>query len=130
MDQLPAVQALDLSSRLRRSQGRLPRISAVSTRVSSTELTELENAAKREGKAISEWSREQLLASARRPADDVLLTELVGLRMIVVSLLKPIALNEDYSEEQFRSLMNYVRNEKRRVTGEVISQYEPTGERG
>ena len=96
---------------------------AISTRVASDELAELESAAKREGKAIGEWSRDQLIAAARRPKDDILLTELIGLRMFLVNLLRPIALGEDYTDEQFRALLDHVRAEKRSVTSQVTEQY-------
>ncbi len=130
MNEITAPMPSDFESRMRRSKGRLARRCGANVKLTPDELAELEGVAKREGKALGEWGREQLVAAARRPKDDVLLTELVGLRMIVVNLLKPIALNEDYTEEQFRSLMDYVRNEKRRVTGELVSQYEQTSERG
>ena len=123
MDQVTVEQPLELESRIRRSQGRLPRICAISTRVASDELAELERAAKREGKAIGEWSRDQLIAAARRPKDDILLTELIGLRMFLVNLLRPIALGEDYTDEQFRALLDHVRAEKRSVTSQVTEQY-------
>ena len=123
MDQVTVEQPLELESRIRRSQGRLPRICAISTRVASDELAELESAAKREGKAIGEWSRDQLIAAARRPKDDILLTELIGLRMFLVNLLRPIALGEDYTDEQFRALLDHVRAEKRSVTSQVTEQY-------
>jgi hypothetical protein len=123
MDQATAAQPLELANRIRRSQGRLPRICAISTRVASDELSELEGAAKREGKAIGEWSRDQLIAAARRPKDDIVLTELIGLRMFLVNILRPIALGEDYTDEQFRGLLDHVRAEKRSVTGQVMEQY-------
>ncbi len=123
MNQMTVEQPLELESRIRRSQGRLPRICAISTRVASDELAELESAAKREGKAIGEWSRDQLIAAVRRPKDDILLTELIGLRMFLVNLLRPIALGEDYTDEQFRALLDHVRAEKRSVTSQVTEQY-------
>ncbi len=130
MNEITVQMPSDLDSRMRRSKGRLARRCGANVKLTPDELAELESVAKREGKALGEWGREQLVAAARRPKEDVLLTELVGLRMIVVNLLKPIALNEDYTEDQFRSLMDHVRNEKRRITAEVVSQYEQTGERG
>lgn len=123
MDQITAAQPLSLNNRLRRSQGRLPRVCAISTRVASDELAELESAAKQDGKALGEWSRDQLLAAVRRPKDDILLTELIGLRMFLVNLLRPIALGEDYTDEQFRALLDHVRAEKRSVTSQVTEQY-------
>ena len=43
--------------------------------------------------------------------------------MLVVNLLRPIALEEDYTDEKFRALLDHVRQDKRNVTSEVIEQY-------
>ena len=64
-----------------------------------------------------------IAAVAASPKDDILLTELIGLRMFLVNLLRPIALGEDYTDEQFRALLDHVRAEKRSVTSQVTEQY-------
>lgn len=123
MSEATTLELPNLDSRLRRSKGRLARRCGANVKLTPDELAELEAVAKREGKALGEWGRDQLLASARRPKDDIVLTELIGLRMAMMNLLKPIALGEDYSEEQFRALLDHVRSEKRSVTREVVQQY-------
>ena len=130
MSEQTAINPSDLETRLRRSRGRAGRVISLTVKLTRTERELVERLAESRHQAAGEWAREQLLAVAGRPKEDILLTELTGLRMIVVNLLKPIALNEDYTEEQFRSVMDYVRNEKRSVTSEVVSQYEQTAERG
>ena len=123
MSELHAMQLSDLDSRLRRSKGRLARRCGANVKLTPDELAELEAVAKHQGKALGEWGREELLAAARRPKDDILLTELIGLRMFLVNLLRPIALGEDYTDEQFRALLDHVRAEKRSVTSQVTEQY-------
>ena len=51
--------------RLSRSRGRAGRDRVVSSRATADEHQELEAAAKAEGKALSEWSREILLREAK-----------------------------------------------------------------
>lgn len=126
MSDLLATQISDLDSRVRRSKGRLARRCGANVKLTPDELAELEAVAKRQGKALGEWGREELMAAARRPKDDILLTELIGLRMFLVNLLRPIALGEDYTDEQFRGLLDHVRAEKRSVTGQVMEQYRHT----
>lgn len=82
MNEITVQTPSDLDSRMRRSKGRLARRCGANVKLTPDELAELEGVAKREGKALGEWDREQLVAAARRPKEDVLLTELVGLRMI------------------------------------------------
>ena len=126
MSQVCAIQLPDLDSRVRRSKGRLARRCGANVKLTPDELAELEAAAKLQGKALGEWGREELMAAARRPKDDILLTELIGLRMFLVNLLRPIALGEDYTDEQFRALLDHVRQEKRSVTSQVTEQYRHT----
>ena len=52
-----------------------------------------------------------------------MLTELIGLRMFLVNVLRPIAMGEDYTDEEFRALLDHVRAEKRGVTTQVTEQY-------
>ncbi len=126
MSEVLATQLSDLDSRVRRSKGRLARRCGANVKLTPDELAELEAVAKRHGKALGEWRREELMAAARRPKDDILLTELIGLRMFLVNLLRPIALGEDYTDEQFRALLDHVRAEKRSVTSQVTEQYRHT----
>ena len=126
MSEVFAAQLPDLDSRVRRSKGRLARRCGANVKLTPDELAELEAVAKLQGKALGEWGREELMAAARRPKDDILLTELIGLRMFLVNLLRPIALGEDYTDEQFRALLDHVRAEKRSVTSQVTEQYRHT----
>ena len=126
MSESLAIPLPELDSRVRRSKGRLARRCGANVKLTPDELAELEAVAKRHGKALGEWGREELIAAARRPKDDILLTELIGLRMFLVNLLRPIALGEDYTDEQFRALLDHVRAEKRSVTSQVTEQYRHT----
>ena len=60
MDQPETANDLGIADRLRRTRGRAGRRTVVSTKVTRDEQRELETAAKREGKVLSEWAREIL----------------------------------------------------------------------
>ena len=123
MSELHAMQLPDLDSRLRRSKGRLARRCGENVKLTPDELGELEAVAKHHDEAAGGGARVQILAVADRPKDNILLTELIGLRMFLVNLLRPIALGEDYTDEKFRALLDHVRAEKRSVTSQVTEQY-------
>lgn len=94
MNEITVQTPSDLDSRMRRSKGRLARRCGANVKLTPDELAELEGVAKREGKALGEWGREQLVAAARRPKEDVLLTELVGLRMHIRVSVSAMVLGE------------------------------------
>ena len=111
---------------IRRSRGRGGRVISLTVKLTQAERERVEALALGRKQAAGEWAREQLLAVFDRPKDDILLTELIGLRMFLVNLLRPIALGEDYTDEQFRALLDHVRAEKRSVTSQVTEQYRHT----
>ena len=121
---------IDFEHSLRRSQGRAGRVFVVSAKVTSAEKKELDAAASRAGKALSEWAREALLLEARRPTDDVLLTELVATRMMLVNLIKPLTQGKQMTQEDFAKLTAHVRSEKRKATAELMQQYETASASG
>jgi hypothetical protein len=92
-------------------------------RVTLPEQKELEDAARREGKALSEWARDVLLREVRRSPDDALFTELVATRMLLVNLIKPLILGEKVSPTWITEAMGMVRREKHKAAEEVMQQY-------
>jgi hypothetical protein len=95
----------------------------VSSRATADEHQELEAAAKAEGKALSEWSREVLLREARSPRLNALFTEVVATRMLLNLVLKPIACGKKMTEEEFSGVLTNVRTGKRKAASDVLQQY-------
>ncbi len=114
---------LRIDARLSRSKGRLARVHVAQARVTLPEQKELEDAARREGKALSEWARDVLLREVRRSPDDALFTELVATRMLLVNLIKPLILGEKVSPTWITEAMGMVRREKHKAAEEVMQQY-------
>lgn len=113
-----------LSESLDRRDRSVPRRSqTVGTRVTLSEEQELTSAAEREGRNVSEWARETLLNAARCSKQDVVITELVATRMLLVNLLKPLALGEKVSPAWITEAMTMVRKEKHKAAEEVLQQY-------
>ena len=74
------------------------------------------------GKSASEWAREVLLREARR-SDDPLFIELIATRMVLLNLLKPLAMGQIVSPEDFTRISASVRSDKRKVAHEIQQQY-------
>ncbi|WP_047497101.1 hypothetical protein [Terriglobus sp. TAA 43] len=117
----PAIR--EMEDRLSRSKGRPPRQHVAQARVTRPEHEELEQAARREGKALSEWARDVLLREARRATGDAVFTELVATRMLLVNLLKPLVLGEKVTQAWIAEAMTMVRKEKYKAAQEVMRQY-------
>jgi hypothetical protein len=121
----PLTPHATLESRLARSAGRSGRDRMANARVTQAEQRELHNAARSQGKSLSEWAREVLLREARRSPDDPLFIELIATRMILLNLLKPLAMGQQVTTEDFARISTTVRNDKRKVAQEIQQQYMP-----
>ena len=111
-----------LDIRLARSTGRGGRDRMANARVTAREQRELHEAARAQGKSLSEWAREVLLREARR-SEDPLFTELIATRMLLLNLLKPLAMGQVITSEDFFRISATVRSDKRKVAQEIQQQY-------
>lgn len=114
---------IDFENRTSRSHGRSGRTYVASAKVTRQEQTELDKAARVEGKSLSEWARDVLLREARRSTDDAVFTELVATRMLLVNLIKPLILGEKVSPMWITEAMTMVRKEKHKAAQDVMQQY-------
>ena len=112
----------NLDIRLARSTGRSGRDRMANARVTAREQRELHEAARAQGKSLSEWAREILLREARR-SEDPLFTELIATRMLLLNLLKPLAMGQVVTPEDFSRISSTVRSDKRKVAQEIRQQY-------
>jgi hypothetical protein len=122
--------AIDIASRLNRSQGRERRSRSFGTKLTRAEEAELYQAAKAEGKYAGEWARDVLLREARRSQDDALFTELVATRLLLVNLIKPMLLGKPVPENWITEAMNGVRAAKHKAAADLRKEYasrEPKG---
>lgn len=119
----------DISQRVRRSRGRDGRIIPASTKVNRAEQHLLQAAAKREGKAVSEWAREVLLSRAQSgDAELAVFTELIALRLLMNAVLRSVVIGKPLTEAQYQCLLTEVRQTKHVTAREVLSQYQRTTE--
>src|SRR5271163_2216253 len=66
------------------------RVKSIATRLTEAELSEVESAASKAGKKVSEWLRDTALANVRAPQEErtdlVLLAEIMGMRSLMLNL--------------------------------------------
>jgi hypothetical protein len=94
--------------------------------VTKAEQDELEAAARTQGKALSEWSRETLLAAARGEAITPSFTEIVAIRQLLNSALRHVACGTVMTPEAFQAELQGIRSSKHKAALEVMQQYAPT----
>ncbi len=87
------------------------------------EHNELETAARSDGKALGEWSREVLLRAARGSVADPAFTEIIAMRRLLNSVLRHVACGERMTPEAFNAEMQEIRTTKHKAANEIIQQY-------
>ena len=117
--------AINISSHAQSSERPQSRSQSLATRFTESEVTALGSAAAVAGKTVRAWSRDVLLREAKRTQEDMLFTELIATRMILLNLLKPLAMGQPVTSEDFARISATVRNDKRKVAQEIQQQYLP-----
>jgi hypothetical protein len=95
----------------------------VSSRLTPVEASRLDQLASERGLQRSELIRQLILRELGRDAGESTvsaeLTEIIGLRLMLVNLLKPIATGQKITPEIFDAIMAEVRKTKREVAAEA-----------
>ena len=115
--------SLPIADRMSRAQGRKARRHSATAKLTRDEHEQLEKAAKAEGKALSEWCRDALLAAVRSEAVTPTFTEIVAIRQLLNSALRHVACGEVMTPTAFQEELQSIRTSKHRAAGEVMQQY-------
>jgi hypothetical protein len=99
------------------------RTRTVGARVTESEENELIAAASREGKNISEWTRDTLLEAARTLPNDAIFTEVIATRLLLVNLIKPMLLGKPVPENWIAEATSGVRSAKHKAAAELRKEY-------
>jgi hypothetical protein len=77
-----------------------------SAKLTQEEFAQLEQRAARAGKRVGEWCREVFLRElGRHELPDILLAEVLAVRMIVLNILAPVLRGEKFTIEEFQKLI-------------------------
>jgi hypothetical protein len=109
-----------------RLKGRDRRAFSVSTKLTAEEFDSIAQASQGSGKAIGEWAREVLLREAKvaaeRLSNEDLMTELVGVELLLMNAFAPIIYGEKRNADWYSNLLNLVRESKPEATKVVIAR--------
>jgi predicted nucleic acid-binding Zn ribbon protein len=82
-----------------------PRTKSISTKVTDQEYAQFEALAGEQ--TISEWAREVLLKAAKpSPEDQIIVAEVLALRMVLLNVLFSIANHEPVTTEDMQEIIN------------------------
>jgi len=95
-------------------------------KVTDEEYAQLELLAQARGLTLGEWCREILLAQLNRASvpspEETLLAEVLGLRMIVLNLLRTIGNGEKLTDEKIQEIVQWADREKSSNAKERLQQ--------
>lgn len=100
------------------------RVKSIATRLTEAELSEVEAAAFKVGKKVSEWLRDTALANVRAPqetqTDALLLAEIIGMRDLMLNLFAQ-ASKGPLSKEDMRKISAYADSIKEQKASQILS---------
>jgi hypothetical protein len=96
---------------------------SIGFKVSEEEYAQLETAARTSGRTLGEWCREVVLASASdAERRDPALAEIVGMRLLLVNVLGPVAAGEKVTAERFNQLLDQIGEAKHELAAKLQQQ--------
>jgi hypothetical protein len=107
-------------------RGRESRNQTLTTKVTATEYRAVEGAASADAKTTGEWLRDLALrAIAGQDAggtERVVLPEIVGVRLLLVNVLRSVATGQDLAPEAFDKLLDQIGTAKHELAGKLLAE--------
>ena len=103
------------------------RLRTAGTKLNTNELSALEKHCREIGKTPGEFIRQLILTELSHPkredaADDPTLTEVLGVRLLLVNVLRPLAAGQNLSLEAFDKLLDQISTLKHEMAGKVLAE--------
>lgn len=100
------------------------RTKSIGFKVSEEEYAQLETAAQASGRTLGEWCREVILrgAASDAAAHDPALAEIIGVRLLLVNVLGPVAAGEKVTAEKFNQLLDQIGEAKHQLAATLEQQ--------
>jgi hypothetical protein len=95
------------------------RTKSIGFKVSEEEYAQLETAAQASGQTLGEWCREMIL---RGTSHDPALAEIIGVRLLLVNVLGPVAAGERVTPERFNQLLDQISEAKHQLAAKLQQQ--------
>jgi hypothetical protein len=98
------------------------RNTTVCLKLTQQEVKLLDQLATAKGVARSEWMRDVILRELRRDsANDPSLAEIIGVRLLLVNVLRPLAAGQVLAPEAFDKLLDEISDAKHALAGKLAS---------
>jgi hypothetical protein len=91
-------------------------------KVSEEEYAQLDAAAQTSGRSLGEWCRQMILGTSDAAAHDPALAEIVGVRLLLVNVLRPVAAGEKLAPEAFDKLLDQISEVKHELATKLQQQ--------
>ena len=103
-------------------RGRESRNQSLNTKLTPTEFAAVQVAAAAHGCAIGEWVRDVILRELREgSASDPSLAEILGVRLLLVNVLRPLAAGQKLAPEAFDKLLDEISEAKHQLAGKLAT---------
>jgi hypothetical protein len=106
-------------------RGRESRNQTLSTKLTETEYRTVEKASSADGKTTGEWLRDLTLRSLRSGANDtelIALSEIVGVRLLLINVLRSLGTGQRMTAEAFDKLVNEIGATKYDLAAKLIAE--------
>ncbi len=111
--------------RTRRLRGRAMRSTSVGTKLTEAEFAQVEVASSSTGKTVGEWLRDAALGTIRaersRGEYHIALAEMVGVRLLLVNVLRSVATGQPMSPEAFDKLLDEIGSAKYEIAEKLAA---------
>src|SRR6266403_6294503 len=103
-------------------RGRESRNQSLNTKLTRTEFAAVEVAAAAHGCALGEWVRDVILRELREgSASDPSLAEILGVRLLLVNVLRPLAAGQRLAPEAFDKLLDEISDAKHQLAAKLAT---------
>ena len=104
------------------SDGALNRVFPVTAKLTKEELGKVTEFARSQGLARGEWIRDVILREMRSElASDPSLAEILGVRLLLVNVLRPLAAGQKLTPEAFDKLLDEISEAKHTLAGKLAA---------
>jgi hypothetical protein len=103
----------------------LTRVFPVTAKLTKEERGKVTEFAKSQGLARGEWMRNVILREMRgAPSADATLSEILGVRLLLVNVLRPLAAGQKLAPEAFDKLLDEIGNAKYKLAAKLTTSTE------
>lgn len=120
---IPDAQTTTKRGKIR---GRESRNQTLTTKVTATEYRAVAEAAGAAAKTAGEWLRdlalEAVAAQTGGDTETVILPEIVGVRLLLVNVLRSVAIGQKLTPEAFDKLLDQISAAKHELAGKILTE--------